>query len=196
MGLDDYTDAQLAQMSFEDIRRLRELFPDKASQNRLAPFDRSSDVLGQMKSFGPQAGIYGLGSPIFELLKLLSPTNMGSRSDPSLANAMSGISAFGKGLYDWNRSKVTNKVRPPAGDAWGQGVESLSPTEEKQRAFIAKLRAAPREQQLQFLGEQFSQGIPDTEVRFQSEQPESQSSVLDMMRYQRWKAEEMNRRPL
>ena len=110
MGLDDYTDAQLAQMSFEDIRRLRELFPDKSAQNRLAPFDRSSDVLGQMKAGGPVAGLYGLGSPIFELLKLLSPTNMGSRSDPSLANAMSGISAFGQGLYDWNQSKV--KTRP------------------------------------------------------------------------------------
>lgn len=105
------TDDELANMSFEDIRRLRGLFPDKASQNRLAPFDRSSDVLEQMKAGGPIAGLYGLGTPIFELLKLLSPTNMGSRSDPSFASAMSGISAFGKGLTDWNKSKVTTKVR-------------------------------------------------------------------------------------
>lgn len=112
MNLLDFTDQQLGAMSFDDIRQLRRLFPDQASQNRLAPFDRSSDVREQMRSFGPQAGLYGLGTPLFELLKALPGTNnMGSRSDPSMANAMSGINAFGQGLNEWNQSKVKTRVR-------------------------------------------------------------------------------------
>jgi hypothetical protein len=198
MGLDDWTDEQLKAMSFEDIRRLRELFPDKAAQNRLAPFDRSSYVLDQMRSFGPQAGLLGLGSPLFELLKALPGTNnMGSRSDPSMANAMAGISAFGQGLNEWNQSKVTNKVKPPVSDAWGQGVESLSPLEAKQRAFIGKLRSASPEDQRQFIAEFLSTGVPDSEVQYPSPAyPESQAAVMDMVRQQRAKARNLLGMPL
>jgi hypothetical protein len=215
----DMTPEELRKLTPSQIVKLREMDAGvKDAQDVLAPADHY--IFGQdiARNVGPHAALaVGAVAPAYYAGKVLArqfglPILQGDdptqTSDPSWEQLFSAYAGLLSGTADWgmdrfkdvtnvfNKGKVTNKVRPPAGDAWGQGVESLSPTEEKQRAFIAKLRATPREQQLQFLGDQFSQGIPDTEVRFQSEQPESQSSVLDMMRYQRWKAEEMNRRPL
>lgn len=111
MNLSDFTDAQLGAMSFADIRRLRELFKDQAAQNRLAPFDRVSYVREAMREGGPQAGVIpALGSPVFEALKLL-PGQMGSRSEPSMQNALAGVVGFGQGLNEWNQSKITNRPR-------------------------------------------------------------------------------------
>jgi hypothetical protein len=113
MNLSDFTDQQLGSMSFEDIRHLRTLFPDQASQNRLAFFDRTNYVRDVMKQQGPQAGItLALGSPVFEALKMIPGTeNMGSRSQPSMANALAGMVGFGQGMNDWNQSKIKNRVR-------------------------------------------------------------------------------------
>jgi hypothetical protein len=111
MDLSQLTDAQLRAMSFDGIRKLREIFPDQASQNRLAPFDRSSFVREMMQERGPHAGIApALVSPVFEALKFL-PGRMGSRSEPSLQNALAGAVGFGQGLNEWNQSKITNKPR-------------------------------------------------------------------------------------
>jgi hypothetical protein len=114
MNLWDFTDQQLGAMSFDDIRQLRRLFPDQASQNRLSPFDRSSYVIDQMRVNGPQAGIIpALGSPVFEALKALPGTNnMGSRSEPSMSNALAGMVGFGQGLNEWNQSKTKTRVKP------------------------------------------------------------------------------------
>ena len=106
-----WTHEELAKLSFFDLLRLREQYPDKESQNRLAPYEHQAFVRYATQEDGPlMGGLLALSGIPYYAAKKLSPTNMGARSDPSLQQVGSGMMGFGQGLYDWNQSKV--KTRP------------------------------------------------------------------------------------
>jgi len=72
------------------------------------------------------------------------------------------------------------------------------PTYVKQMAFIAKLRTLSPEDQRMFIAQQLSQGVPDTSVQFQHPGVEKldQSSIMDIIRRQRGKAQGLLNQPL
>lgn len=84
---------QLAQMSQSDLLQLRN--QPGADQNYLAPYEHRAFAreLTQEKPY--MAVPLLLGTPVYEIAKLLSPSNLGARSKPSLQSVIQGWKGLG-----------------------------------------------------------------------------------------------------
>jgi len=83
-------------MNFNELWRLRENAPDKATQNLLAPYEHRA-FAREATSENPLAALsLALGIPVYQLAKILGQTN--SRSDPSLEQVKQGYLGIGEGL--------------------------------------------------------------------------------------------------
>jgi hypothetical protein len=107
-------------------------------------------------------------------------------SQPSWQQFVEGYKGLGEGLMDWSKSKVKTKVRNPLGD----GATS------NQQAFLDKLRDLPPDMQREFIAQQLSIGVPDTQVQYPNVMPDRQPDVMAMVREQRAKARNLLARPL
>jgi hypothetical protein len=204
---------ELRKLTPAQILELRRLNAGNTEiQNELAPADHylfGKDVGSQgllpALAVGAAAPAYYPIKGIAKKLGIGMGDDPTQTSDPSWDQLLSAYEGLGAGLMDWSKSKVKTRVRQPAGLLPQNDTDVTSGLfqpiglKEKQMAFLDKLRTVPREQQLQFMAEQLSRGVPDTDVRFEAPQDQyigTPEPLIDMLRAQRKKVEAMSRRPL
>jgi hypothetical protein len=203
MSPDFWSAENLAKLTPEQILKLRHMMAGNlGAQNKLAPVDHRMFTRDAAATEGPLAALgIGMVSPFYQLKKLGNYRDMQyvpedpEQSEPSWDQFIQGYQGLAEGLGDWGKRKK-NKLAELFGTK-ESGLSHQMGLKEKQKAFINKLRMAPREQQLQFMAEQLSTGIPDTEVRHQLPiERNEQEPLADMLYAQRKKVEAMSRRPL
>jgi hypothetical protein len=103
----DLTDEDLASMPFNELQKLRMMYPDKQAQNKLAPYEHAAYVRQLTMDQGPIAGALPMIlAPGYALAKKMSPTNLGARSDPSFDQIGAGFRGYGQGVVGWAKNRL------------------------------------------------------------------------------------------
>lgn len=87
---------QLARMSHHDLLQLRNT--PNTDQQYLAPFEHRAFARETVQDNPLSALGLGVAIPAWEIAKLLSSNNLGSRSKPSLGSALNGYYGVAEGL--------------------------------------------------------------------------------------------------
>lgn len=109
-----FTENEMDKMSFLDLVELRKRYPDKASQNYIAPYEHKASVKFAMEQGdGAMAGLMAAAAAPYNMLKVISPSNLGARSDPSMQAIGQGMMGFFEGIPAYSRAHTKVRVRKP-----------------------------------------------------------------------------------